>query len=138
MSRIKDKINQIQEYLEELENVIPNTFQEYKTNLEKRLASERAFEKIIEAASDLAILIIKEKRYEFPEEDSKAFDILEDKSLISKELSEKLKQAKGMRNFLAHQYGKIDDELVFETLQNDISKDIHGFLNLVEKSLQNN
>ena len=128
MSRIQDKVKEVEKYLLELEKVLPETFELYLINLEKRLACERAFEKIIQAINDLAILIIKEKRFEFPNEDIKAFDILSEKNLIPDNLCNNLKKAMGMRNFLAHQYGDINDELVFKAIQKNIFDDVNKFL----------
>jgi uncharacterized protein YutE (UPF0331/DUF86 family) len=133
MSRIEDKTKEVEQYLNDLESVIPNSLEEYMSSIEKRLASERAFEKIIESVNDLAILFIKEKRFELPDEDVKAFDILAEKNIISLELSEKLKQAKGMRNFLAHQYGKVNDEIIFEALNGPILEDVELFLSRLKK-----
>jgi len=131
MTRIEDKIKQVEEYLNELEEIIPLSLEEYLGSLEKRLACERALEKIIESVNDLAILVIKEKRLKLPNEESKAFSILAEKKFISEDLCEKLRQAIGMRNFLVHQYEKIDDELVFETLSAQIIKDITEFLDIL-------
>ena len=133
MGRVQDKIKEAEEYLSELEEIAPNSFEEYMNNLEKRLACERALEKIIEAVNDLAILFIKEKKLPMPDEDIKAFDILSKRSTIPAELSEKLKQAKGMRNFISHQYGKINNELVFEAIDGEILRDARLFINLILK-----
>jgi len=133
MERINDKKNEIEKYLKELDAILPQNFEEYLANLEKRLACERAMEKIIEAVNDFAIILIKEKRLPTPKDDLNAFDILSDKEIISKELSAKLKDAKGMRNFLAHQYGKIDDELVFQAVSEELPKDVEEFLEKMEK-----
>jgi len=48
--------------------------------------------------------------------------ILEEKQAISKELYAHIKNAKGMRNFLAHQYGKVDDERVHEAITEELIK----------------
>lgn len=133
MSLISDKIKEVEKYLSDLEKVAPETIEVYLKNLDKRLACERAFEKIIESVNDLAILIIKEKRFQMPNEDIKAFEVLSDKKIISKELADSLKEAKGMRNFLAHQYGKVDDELVFEAVQKEIFNDVDEFISQIEK-----
>jgi uncharacterized protein YutE (UPF0331/DUF86 family) len=128
MGRIEDKTDEVRQYLSELEEIVPNSFDEYLASFEKRLACERAFEKIIESVNDLAILFIKEKKFQLPSEDVKAFEVLAEKKVISKELAEKLKQAKGMRNFLAHQYGRVNDELIFEAVSGQISEDVELFL----------
>lgn len=61
MGRTEDKFEEVKQYLNDLESVIPNNFEEYMNSIEKRLVCERAFEKIIESVNDLAILFIKEK-----------------------------------------------------------------------------
>ena len=60
--RIKDKIKEIEEYLEELKSILPIDFKEYSKDYKTKAACERYFEKIIEAVVDLSFLIIKEKR----------------------------------------------------------------------------
>ncbi|PIN80026.1 hypothetical protein COV11_04805 [Candidatus Woesearchaeota archaeon CG10_big_fil_rev_8_21_14_0_10_30_7] len=131
MSRIKDKIKEIETYLEELTEIVPKDLSEYAENKLIKAACERYFEKIIEATTDLAFLIISSKKLEIPQEDIDAFKILFKHEFISEELCEKLKQAKGMRNILAHQYGIIDDEIVFESLNNELEKDIKHFLKMI-------
>ena len=133
MSVIDDKIKEVEKYLSDLEKVVPENIEIYLKNLEKRLACERAFEKIIESVNDLAILAIKEKRFQMPSEDIKAFEVLSDKKIISKELADNLKEAKGMRNFLAHQYGNIDDEIVFEAVQKEVFNDVNEFISQIGK-----
>lgn len=130
--RIKDKINEIQNYLEEFDNIIPENYKEYKNSFLVKAACERYFEKIVETVVDVAYLFIKTERFSLPEEDIKAFDILVDKEIISNELGEKIKDAKGMRNILAHEYGKVDDELVFESITKEIFKDTEEFINQIE------
>ena len=79
MSRINDKIKETQKYLQELYEIIPNTFEEYKQNFQAKAACERYFEKIIEAVIDISFLVIKEKSLKIPEEDKQVFGILEEK-----------------------------------------------------------
>ena len=135
MSRITEKIKEVEEFLEELEEVAVDNFEKYLKNIQKRLACERAFEKIVEATNDLAMVMIKEKRFPLPSEDIKAFDVLTDKKIIPTELGKKLKDAKGMRNFIIHQYGKINDELVFEAVSENIVKDVEDFIKYIKKNI---
>ena len=133
MSITQDKIKEVEKYLAELKGVLPEDINSYLENLEKRLACERAFEKITQAINDLAILVIKEKRFKMPDENTKAFDILYNKKIISEELTNNLKKAMGMRNFLAHQYGDVDNEIVFKAIKEDIFEDVNKFLREVQK-----
>jgi len=128
MTRIADKINEIYKYLGEFGNIKPSRLEDYKSSIEKKAACERYFEKIIEAVTDLAFLMIKNKKLRIPEDDIDAFDILLENKIIDSELAAKLKNAKGMRNIISHQYGKVDDEVVFEAITEELDKDIDNFL----------
>ena len=132
MGRVEDKNLEVIEFVDNLEKILPDDYGEYISNLEKRLACERAFEKIVEVVNDLAILLIKEKGMVLPVDDEGVFDVLAEAEVISKELALKLKDAKGMRNILAHQYGNINDEIDFETIRNEIIKDVKEFLGLLK------
>ena len=131
--RINEKIGEIEKYLEELESIISKNFQEYKTNIQLKAAYERYFEKIIEAVVDLCFLIVKEKSLERPEDDKDVFNVLFNHKIISEETCEKLKDAKGMKNIISHQYGYLDDEIVFNSITEELSDDINRFLNEIRK-----
>lgn len=135
MTRIQDKINEINQFLEELNIILPSSLEEYKSSLEKKAACERYVEKIVEAATDLAFLIIKDKKLRIPEDDTDAFNILSENNIIDNELAAKLKNAKGMKNIISHQYGKIDDEIVFEAIKEELGKDVRKFVGVVEKNI---
>ena len=133
MGRINDKIIEIEKFLEELEDIIPGNFEEYKKDFQKKAACERYFEKIIEAVVDLGFILIRENDFRIPEDDEGVFEILLSKGIISERLSSKLRDAKGMRNIIAHEYGNIDDELVFEAISNELKKDVEDFIDNIEK-----
>ena len=131
--KIKDKIEGIEKYIEELEVIIPDNFNHYLHDFKTKAACERYFEKIIEAVVDLCFLIIKDKGLKTPEDDKNSFDILEQENIISKELAQRLKDAKGMRNIIAHEYGNIDDEIVFESITKELIRDASEFIGLIKK-----
>ena len=133
MKRVEDKINEIRGFLDELKEIPPIDFKEYKSSLEKRAACERYVEKIVEAIVDLAFLTIKLKKMKIPDDDTDAFNILLDNKVISDELAKALKNAKGMRNIIAHEYGKIDDEIVFDSVSNELESDAKKFIDIIEK-----
>ena len=137
MNRITDKIDEIEKDVSELSEIMPFNFEQYNSEFKTKAACERYFEKIIESVVDLAFLVIKECRLKIPEEDKQAFDILNEEDVISDSLKERLKDAKGMRNILAHEYGKINDEMVFESLKEQLIPDIKEFINQIKKFLRN-
>ena len=127
MNRIEDKVEEIQKYLTELNSILPKDLQEYKRSIEKKAACERYFEKIIESVIDLGYLIIKKERFDIPEGDN-IFEALFNNDLISEKIFSKLKNAKGMRNIIAHRYGELEDELIFESITEELILDIEDFL----------
>lgn len=66
-----------------------------------------------------------------------SLDTLAESELISRGLSTKLKEAKGMRNIISHQYGSVDDEIVFESITSELSKDVLEGIKYVKKMLRN-
>lgn len=136
MSRIKDKVEEINKFLEEFKKIIPDTFKKYESNIEKKAACERYFEKIVEAAVDLTFLIIKEIGLRDAKEDTDAFVVLAEAGFIDKELSEKLQDAKSMRNLIVHQYEIIEDIRVYEAVKDKLPADINNFLSKIKKHKQ--
>lgn len=134
--RIPDKIESIEIYLGELLEITPENFRQYSSDKKTKAACERYFEKIVEAAVDLAFLIVKQQGLKIPEEDKEAFDILAADEIINPELAVKLKEAKGMRNILAHQYGTVDDEIVFRSITEEIGRDTREFIKCVKKNMK--
>jgi uncharacterized protein YutE (UPF0331/DUF86 family) len=137
--RIEEKITEIEKFLEELYDYFTPLnleLEDYKRDYKIKAICERYCEKIIEAIEDLGFLIINLKQLKYPEYEKEVFDILKDNKIISENLSKKLKEAKGMRNFIAHQYGKVDDELVFNSISEDLEKDTKEFIKSIELSFK--
>ena len=133
MKRVKDKIKEIKGFLADLKEMVPSGLEEYKSDKIIKAACERYAEKVIEAATDLAFLTIKYKELKIPEDDIDAFNILRDNKIINSELAARLGNAKGMRNIIAHQYGKIKDELVFNSITQELGKDVNSFISRLQK-----
>lgn len=135
MSKISEKIKEIEEYLEELKDIVPDKFEEYRSNKLVKAACERYIEKIVEGVTDISFMAITSKKFEIPEDDIDSFRILKEHKIINEELYKKLKEAKGMRNFITHQYGKINDKLVFDSITKELNKDINKFIKEIKKCL---
>ena len=120
-------------YLEELQSILPQSLKEYQESLEKKAACERYVEKIMEAATDVAFLTIKQKKLRIPEDDADAFTILQEENIIDDALAKSLKEAKGMKNILAHQYAKVDDTIIFEAITAELPRDIKKFIKRLPK-----
>ena len=134
-NRVSDKIKEIEKYLSELSEIVPENVEDYKKDKTIRAACERYFEKIVESVTDLAFILITLKKLELPQDDIDAFRILCDNKFIDEELYKKLKSAKGMRNFIAHQYSSVNDEIVFNSINEEIEEDVKLFLKKIKKDI---
>ncbi|MBS3136528.1 DUF86 domain-containing protein [Candidatus Woesearchaeota archaeon] len=72
-------------------------------------------------------------KFRIPEDDIDSFKILKENGIISDRLYKSLKEAKGMRNFIVHQYGRINDKLVFESITENLAKDIRELISRIMK-----
>ena len=59
--RINDKIEELETYLEQLLNIVPENLEEYEKDFKTKAACERLFEKIVEAVIDISFLFIRKK-----------------------------------------------------------------------------
>ncbi len=111
--RILVKLDEMNQYIEDLEMMVPDTFEEYDSDLIIKRASERTIEAAIETLIKVSAMIISAERMGLPQSEETIFDILEQKKVIDPVLCLKVKKMKGFRNLLIHRYDNIKDDLVY-------------------------
>jgi len=109
------KLDELDGYLVELRSVAPATLQEYRT-VEKRRSCERLLQLSIETAVDVCSLLVAGLRLGLPGEENDLFEKLAEREVISRPMADLLRRMKGMRNILVHEYGRVDDELIFDAV----------------------
>jgi uncharacterized protein YutE (UPF0331/DUF86 family) len=130
------KIDELNSYLDELEQIKPNNLEEYVSSVKNRRACERLLQISVEAVIDICNILASQLRVGLPADEDEVFEKLAEKKVISKNMSLVLKAIKGFRNVLVHKYAKIDDELVFENLDklNDFEKFKEEILSFLRKN----
>ena len=118
--RLLAKMDDLGGYLKELQEILPASFEEYK-KIEKRRACERLLQVSIECVIDICGLIVIGLRLGLPAEEDDLFEKLEQEGIITSSRKESLKKMKGFRNILVHEYGHVDDMIVYEVLQNNLN-----------------
>ena len=98
----------------------------------RRGAVERFTYLMAQATINLAEALISYKKLRKPTTLSEAFYVLDESGLISKNLSERLVKMVGFRNIIAHDYVKINYDIVYDVLQNRLVN-IEEFLRSVSK-----
>lgn len=127
---IENKISSAKKYLNILERYKKYSKEEIETDLDKKGASERYLYLAVQATSDLAEAIISYRNLRKPATMSEAFCILNEEKIISDELTEKMVRMIGFRNIIAHDYEKVDFDIVYDILQNKLI-DIENFLKTI-------
>jgi len=89
----------------------------------------------IEAAIDLCNHIISKNKLRAPEDYADTFRVMGEIGFFNEELLEKLVKMAKFRNRLVHIYWEIDDEVIYEVLQDDI-RDIEEFVEAFMKALR--
>ena len=113
--RILVKLGELDGYLKELATVAPRTFAEYR-RIDKKRACERLLQICVESVVDVCHLFVRGLDLGLPAEEDDVFVKLEQAAVVSPELAALLRRMKGFRNILVHEYGAVDDEIVYETL----------------------
>jgi len=118
INMIKSKLKIIEENIDLVQKNFPNKLEEFrsldliKDGIYKRI--EASIQEIIKICS----IINSDLKLGIPSNRDDIFSTLEEKEIISKELSAKIKKMKSFRNFLVHRYGQIQDEIAYEDIKN--------------------
>lgn len=107
----------LEEYVGDLESVQDISFDEYKSTKQVKRFVERTLQIAIEACLDLGNHIIADEGLREPEDNKDVFKVLAEAGIIDAKLLGSLQPMASFRNLIVHDYGKIDDEIVFGILQ---------------------
>jgi uncharacterized protein YutE (UPF0331/DUF86 family) len=110
------KLDDLDGYLRELRAIAPARFEEYLA-IEKRRACERLLQVCVEAVIDTCALLVTGLRLGLPAEEDDLFAKLAQRGVLTGAVVGTLRRMKGLRNLLVHEYGRIDDRIVFETVE---------------------
>lgn len=132
--RVLSKLDLLQGYLNELRGILPSDFEGYR-RVETRRACERLIQIAIEAAIDTCGLLVAGLRLGLPGEEDDLFEKLAAAGVVSEEMAGWLRRMKGLRNILVHEYARVDDRIVHETLRSGLP-DLERFIEQVTGELR--
>ncbi|MFW6130853.1 MAG: type VII toxin-antitoxin system HepT family RNase toxin [Atribacterota bacterium] len=125
--KIRSLSSEISIALERLQGLSEMSKQDF-LNDPYKIASAKYFLIVtIEGAIDLCNHVISKNRFRAPEDYADTFRVIGEKSTFPKDFVDKLIEMARFRNRLVHIYWNVDDELLYNILQEDI-KDIEEFL----------
>lgn len=124
------KINNLKEYMDYLRGIDTYSVDDYISNPMIYASFERFLHLSIECILDIGNHMISDLRYRKPESNRDIFEILYENKVICLDLKEKLVKMAGFRNILVHGYMKLDREIVYNIIKNNLI-DIEEFVHVI-------
>ncbi len=134
MERILQKIGRTREYL--------SLIQSMKDDCEERFISDHLYRGALlhylylltDTCISLAEMVIKQKNLRVPQSYQEAFDILGENKILEPAFAYDFAKIAGFRNFLAHDYEKVDAKVVCKNVLSKV-EDIKEYLAQIQKAL---
>lgn len=83
-----------------------------------------------EAATDMAMYIVSNRKLGVPQTKKEAFVKLEENNLIDKRVSKNMQNMIGFRNIAIHDYKKIDEKILQDVIENHL-EDLTEFARII-------
>ncbi|UNC90875.1 type VII toxin-antitoxin system HepT family RNase toxin [Candidatus Contubernalis alkaliaceticus] len=132
---VQEKLAALQQYYQELKELGSITFKEYcSNNLYKRTA-ERLIQLIVEAATDINNVLLKTLDKGMSPDYFSSFIKLAEAGVITIDFALEIAPSTGLRNIIVHEYQRIDDSLVYDSIQETLKyyllymKQINDYIN---------
>ena len=124
------RISKLNQYIKFLYRIKEYSKSEYLNDPMIYGSTERFLHLAIECVIDIANHIIADMRYRKPDSNKEIFEILFENKIINSNLKISLCNMAGFRNILVHDYVKLDREIVYDIIKNNL-KDIEDFRDIV-------
>ncbi len=126
------RFNKLNEYIKFLNNIKNYSEEEYINNPLVYGSSERFLHLSIECVIDIGNHLISDLRFRRPESNREIFIVLHENNIINDKLKDSLCNMAGFRNILVHDYMKLDRNIVYKIINNNL-KDIETFVKIVSE-----
>jgi len=133
MERILQKIGRINEYVAVISSIKHECEDRFDTDALYRGAMLHYLYLMSDTAIVLAEMVIKKKGLRTPQSYSEAFDILGEGGVLEPEFAYAFAKIAGFRNFLAHDYDKIEAAIICGKVINSISE-VKQFIRQISES----
>ena len=132
---IREKLDLIRKYYQDLEEILKHPLKEIKADLVKIYALERIFQLMVDEIIDINNHIIRHSNFEIPNDFQSTFLILSQNKVLPKDFAKRIAPIVGLRNRLVHRYEKIDKNLFLKMLYKE-KEDFKKYIKFIEKFLE--
>ena len=119
---INKRCLEISDSLERLEKIKDSSKEEFLKNRDIQDITSYRLLVAIEAALNMCYHVSARKLKKAPDQYAECFGILGEAGIIPEELAKELKNMARFRNMLVHMYWKMDYEIIFDILQNNLEQ----------------
>ncbi|MDD2366039.1 MAG: DUF86 domain-containing protein [Desulfuromonadaceae bacterium] len=134
MERIRQKIGRIKEHLALIRTIKDDCRIRFTADPVYRGALLHYLYLLSDSCIVLAELVIKHKGLRIPQSYAESFDILGDSQILDAAFAYNFARIASFRNFLAHDYEKIDQEVICGQIMNSL-EDVDLYLRQVSAAL---
>ncbi|MFB6178964.1 MAG: DUF86 domain-containing protein [Halorientalis sp.] len=117
---VVDKLEYVNQYTDDLKEMRGLSKASYLDDMVTQRAVERTLMNLIQACIDIAQHIRATEELSPTGTAKQEIQALGEADIIARETQQKLEEAVGFRNILAHRYGDIDHSVVYDVLQTDL------------------
>lgn len=129
---IENKISSVRKYQKILERYKQYSQKEISDDIDRRGAVERYLYLVMQSSIDLAEAVISYKKLRKPATMGESFHILNEEEIITPELTAHMVKMTGFRNVIAHDYEKLNYDIVYDVLTNKLQY-IDDFLDKISR-----
>lgn len=134
MERIRQKIGRINEHLSIIRSIKDDCKVRFVVDPVYRGALLHYLYLLSDSCIVLAELVIKYKGLRIPQSYAESFDILGENNVLDADFAYRFASVAGFRNFLAHDYEKIDQEVICGQIMDSLD-DVDIFIQQIRGSL---
>ena len=117
---VVDRLQYINEYTADLREMRGLSREDYLSDTVIQRAVERTFMNLIQSCIDLAQHIRRVESLSPSGTSKREIEALGNADIISTETQERMEEAVGFRNVLAHRYGDVSHDVVYDVLHDDL------------------
>jgi uncharacterized protein YutE (UPF0331/DUF86 family) len=131
---IENKIRKLQGFLEKLSQLAKADKKDFLSDFRNSESAKYLLQVSIECCLDIANHIIASEKFRSPNDYADSFRVLHERSIVPDDLIGSLEEMAKFRNRLVHIYWEINDDLIYEIIQNNLN-DFNRFIQIILKLL---
>ncbi|AEF17935.1 protein of unknown function DUF86 [Thermoanaerobacterium xylanolyticum LX-11] len=129
---IQEKLVRMLEHINELKQLSSCTYEEYVHDIKLKYAIERLLQLIVDLALDINNMILAYLKRPPASDYFNSFIDLSEIGILDVDFAVKIAPASGLRNRLVHQYEKIDDKIVYNSVKMTI-EDFSKYVDIISR-----